>query len=147
MRCSLLFAALLSCADDGIAWDLPPDMLPEERAAFGEGIELCNEVAIVQQHIALPGEGTHRVVMRRAEGMQNRGAEAEYNHGTRLMQIQRGQPREQLVMVVAHDAMHAAGVVGHHDGVGLMNETNAPDEPLAWTEDDIEKCRRAKACR
>jgi hypothetical protein len=143
----LLLAALLSCADEGIGWDLPADMLPEERAAFGEGIELCNEIAIRQQHIALPGEGTHRVVLRRPSGMVNAGADGEYGYEERLMQLERGQPRAQFTMVVAHEALHAAGVVGHHEGRGIMHANGSMEEPLAWTHDDIEKCRRAKACR
>lgn len=146
----LLALALLSCADDAIWWELPPDMTDDERAAFGEGIELCNEIAIQQQHIAPEGDGNRRVILRRSENMVNDGAQGEYGRTAGFMNLERGQPHKQLVMVVAHEGLHAVGMIDHIKGRGIMNVNGlgaGPDERIAWTEEDIAGCRAAGVCR
>jgi hypothetical protein len=138
----LLLAALLSCADDGIGWDLPADMLPEERAAFGEACERWNHVAIRQQHIAEPGDGNRRVLMVLREHMAN-GPDTDGETGSGVMRLARGMERGEFLMVTVHEQGHALGL-RHIDGVGVMH---AHAGQVEFSDDDIAECRRAKACR
>lgn len=147
--CGLIVSFLVaSCADDAIYWELPPDMTDEERAAFGEGLELCNHIATMQQFIAGPGEGNRRVELRRPENMiTSEFAAGEYASDLGLMTLVRGQSHGRLVMVAAHEAMHALAV-RHHSGRGIMNAGLNPgsEPPVSFTDDDRAACRRAEAC-
>ena len=150
LRAALAALLIVSCADDAIWWELPPDMTDDERAAFGEGLELDNGIATRQQYIALPGEGNRRVFLRRPENMVREGATGEYGTGVGVMNLVRGQNHRTMVMVVAHEGLHALGVRGHVTGRGIMNANGlaaTPDEPIAWTEEDKALCRLERACR
>jgi len=145
-----LFVA--SCAEDTIWWELPPDMTDEERSAFGEGLELCNAIAIRQQFIAPDGDGTHHVFLRRPENMVNGPhTTGEMSRSFGVMNLVRGQPHKQLIAVVAHEGLHAAGMRAHHEARGIMNASGlrleTPEDPVAFTEADREACRRESACR
>lgn len=151
--------ALVSCADDTIWWDLPPDMTDVERASFGEGIELDNEIAIRKQFIAPPGDGNRRVFLHRRENLMNfvdldgdgtNDTNGEESNGWGVMNLARGQDPKSLVMVVAHEGMHAAGMHKHHDGPGIMNPNGLklakPSDPVAFSSEDVEACKRQGAC-
>lgn len=154
----LLFAALLSCGgDDAIHWQLPPDITDEERADFGEACERWNFVAIRQQYIAEPGEGTHRLFLRLPKHMVNGpDAHGEYQAAIHVMNLQRGMPRPQFVMVATHELGHVLGLArGHRGPDGAYVDGHLPPPALMsahagqieFSEADIEECRRVNACR
>jgi hypothetical protein len=145
LRTALAALLLVSCADDSIWWDLPPDMTDEQRAAFGEACERWNFVAIRQQYIADPGDGTWRVQLRLAEHMidQRDGVAGEVIRGAHSMHLLRGMDPATFAMVAAHEQGHALRLE-HHDGAGLMNEHAGQIE---FSEEDLAECRRVNACR
>lgn len=151
-----LFAALLAfvlpmgCVDDAIRWEIPLDMTPEYRDAFGEALERNNAHAIRQQYMADPGDGNRRVFLKLPEHMVNQidvtgdgvsDARGECSGG--VMNLVRGMNRDSVVMVVEHESQHALGMQ-HHDGAGVMAEHAGQKD---WSEGDLAECRRVNACR
>jgi hypothetical protein len=142
--CLVSSALLVSCADDSIRWELPQDVTDEERADFGEAAERWNHVAIRQQYIAEPGDGTRRVELRLPEHMvAGPYASGEWIAGARVMHLRRGMDRRTFVMVAAHEMGHGLGLK-HIAGPGLMAESAGQIE---FSDGDIAECHRVNACR
>jgi hypothetical protein len=138
-----LLLLLLGCGPTDITWTLPADMLPEERAAFGEACERWNAVAVVQQS-ADEHAGSYRVEMRLQQHMHNGPTTAaEYNRSEQRMHIARGLARAQFLTAVMHEQGHALGR-GHVDaGVMAPNGSDSAE----FSGGDLAECRRVGACR
>jgi hypothetical protein len=138
-----LLLLLLGCGPTDITWALPADMLPEERAAFGEACERWNAVAVVQQS-ADEHAGTHRVEMRLPQHMQNGPTTAaEYNREEQRMRIARGLTRTQVLAAVLHEQGHALGL--GHIAAGVMAPKGG--DVVEFSGGDLAECRRVGACR
>jgi hypothetical protein len=149
-RAALVALSLLSCADDAIWWELPPDMTDEERADFGEACERWNYVAIRQQYVQTEAGGTHRVFMRLPEHLVRQIDVDGDGHndvrgevGGHTLNLVRGMDRRTFAMVATHKLGHALGL-DHVEQPGVMNKQAGQIE---FSEADLAKCRRVNACR
>lgn len=135
---ALLFAALLSCGDGAIVWDVRA-LDEAHREAFAGRCAEWNAVADRQQYVTT-GAGTHVVEVRpRGEMANGPRANSEYAHGVMHVAPDLG---DHFAFSVAHEQGHALGL-DHHAGPGVM-ATTATTETL--TAEDIDECMRVGAC-
>lgn len=157
----LAIVAVSCTADPPIYWDLDPGVTHSQRVAFLRMTRRWNEYARQQQYVSEPGDGTHRVLLRRRGTLplppldppRALSVTGVYYARTHVMFVRDDLDDLTWEMTVGHEQGHALGlsprIEDHIEPPGLMSDdphSSIVNGEVTITGPDLVECRRVEAC-